>query len=86
MAKIAKPIKRGAIAVSVPVKFIELRPSMCRWPIGDPQHFETFRFCGCACPSEAAYCNTHNAVAHASSRPVTPRNAKFQIRPPAKVA
>ena len=25
MAKIAKPIKRGAIAVSVPVKFIELR-------------------------------------------------------------
>ena len=25
MAKIAKPIKRGAIAVSAPVKFIELR-------------------------------------------------------------
>ena len=30
----------------VKIKFMELRPSMCRWPIGDPKHIETFRrFC-----------------------------------------
>ena len=74
------------LAVSVPVKFMELRPSMCRWPIGDPQHFETFRFCGSACPSKASYCKTHNAIAHASSRLGTPRKTKFQMRPPAGVA
>jgi hypothetical protein len=38
--------KSGPLAASVPVKFMELRPSMCRWPIGDPKHMETFRFCG----------------------------------------
>ena len=37
----------GPFAASV-VKFMELRPSMCRWPIGDPKHIETFRFCGFA--------------------------------------
>ena len=69
------------LAVSVPVKFMELRPRMCRWPIGDPQHFETFRFCGSACPSEASYCKTHSAIAHASSHPGTPCKTKFQMRP-----
>ena len=41
--------KSGPLAASVRVKFMELRPSMCRWPIGDPKHIETFRFCGSAC-------------------------------------
>ena len=30
--------KSGPLAASVPAKFMELRPSMCRWPIGDPKH------------------------------------------------
>jgi hypothetical protein len=64
----------------VSVKFMELRPSMCRWPIGDPQHFETFRFCGCACLSEASYCEKHNAIAHPPSRPGTSRKTNFQMR------
>jgi hypothetical protein len=63
----------------VSVKFNELRPSMCRWPIGDPQHFETFRFCGCACPSEASYCKKHNAIAHPPSRVGTARKTNFQM-------
>ncbi len=74
------------VAMPLPVKFMELRPSMCRWPIGDPQHSETFRFCGSACPSEASYCKTHNTIAHASSRPGTPRKTKFQMRPGVRVA
>jgi hypothetical protein len=67
--------------VVVSVKFMELRPSICRWPIGDPQHFETFRFCGCACPSEASYCKKHNAIAHPPSRVGTVRKTNFQMRP-----
>jgi hypothetical protein len=64
----------------ISVKFMELRPSMCRWPIGDPQHFETFRFCGSACSSGASYCKTHNAIAHSLSRPGTSRKTDFQMR------
>jgi hypothetical protein len=74
-----KPRDRSAPMV-VYVKFMELRPSMCRWPIGDPQHFETFRFCGCACPSEDSYCKKHNAIAHPPSRVGTARKTNFQMR------
>ena len=57
--------KSGPLAASVRVKFMGLRPSMCRWPIGDPKHTETFRFCGSACSSGANYCKADNAKAHA---------------------
>ena len=70
----------GSAPVLVSVKFMELRPSMCRWPIGDPQNFETLRFCGSACPSEASYCKKHNAIAHPPSRPGTSRKTNFQMR------
>jgi len=73
--------KSGSAPVLVSVKFMELRPSMCRWPIGDPQHFEAFRFCGSACPSEASYCKAHNRIAHPPSRPGTARKTDFQMRP-----
>src|SRR6202140_4995180 len=76
----------GPFAASVPVKFMELRPSMCRWPIGDPKHIETFRFCGSACSSRAIYCNAHNAKAHAPNRPKTPGATEFQVQHPVRVA
>ena len=66
--------------VLVSVRFMELRPSMCRWPIGDPQHLETFRFCGSACPSKVSYCKKHNAIAHHSNRPGTSRKTDFRMR------
>lgn len=74
------------LVVSVPVEFMELRPSMCRWPIGDPQHFKTFRFCGCACSFNSAYCKRHDAIAHASRRPQIPPRAKFQMHGPVSAA
>jgi hypothetical protein len=61
------------LAATAPVTFIELRPSMCRWPIGDPQHFETFRFCGSSCLPEESYCKAHTEIARAPSRPSSPR-------------
>jgi hypothetical protein len=53
---------------SVPVRFMALRAGMCRWPIGDPHQFDKFRFCGCACSSEANYCRTHEKLALAPNR------------------
>jgi hypothetical protein len=61
------------LADTFPVKFIELHSSMCRWPIGDPQNFETFRFCGSFCATDESYCKAHTAIAHAASRPLKPR-------------
>ena len=29
------------LLASIPVGFMELRPGMCRWPIGDPHDFDT---------------------------------------------
>ncbi|MGD9545058.1 MAG: GcrA family cell cycle regulator [Methylocystis sp.] len=53
---------------SVPVRFMELRIGMCRWPIGDPHDLDTFRFCGCARSSQGAYCETHKKLALAPNR------------------
>ena len=78
--------KSGPLAASVQVKFMELRPSMCRWPIGDPKHIETFRFCGSACLSGAIYCKAHNAKAHAPNRRRTRRTTEFQVQSPVGVA
>ncbi len=53
---------------SSPVKFMDLRAGMCRWPIGDPHQFDAFRFCGCACSLEINYCRTHKKLASAPNR------------------
>lgn len=53
---------------SRPVRLAELRASMCRWPIGDPQHFETFRFCGCNCLLGESYCADHKKMAFAPGK------------------
>jgi GcrA cell cycle regulator len=63
---------------SVRVELMELRPGMCRWPIGDPQHSGTFRFCGSACSLDSAYCKSHDAIAH--------RSAKFKMARPVSTA
>jgi hypothetical protein len=98
MAKIGSPTKRPTSKVGfcgdpedaapqlVRVKFMELRPSMCRWPIGDPKHIETFRFCGSACSSGDIYCKAHTAKAHAPNRPRTPRTTNFRLQHPVRVA
>jgi hypothetical protein len=60
------------LPASTPIAFMELRPGLCRWPIGDPRHLEKFRFCGCACASEAIYCTTHEALSFVPNKPRTP--------------
>jgi hypothetical protein len=53
---------------SRPVRLAQLRGDMCRWPIGDPQHFEAFRFCGCQRMLGDSYCAAHKEMAFAPAK------------------
>ena len=50
------------IPFSTRVTIMDLRETMCRWPIGDPTSSE-FRFCGCRTSPNIPYCPTHASVA-----------------------
>ena len=56
---------RGVVVpMSEPVTIVELRESMCRWPIGDPAQAE-FRFCGAKkLPGQGPYCACHAGIAY----------------------
>lgn len=45
------------------VSLIDLKPSQCRWPLGDPQE-EGFGFCGDHRLSGLPYCSEHAQVAY----------------------
>jgi GcrA cell cycle regulator len=52
------------VAFAEPVTIVDLRESMCRWPIGDPGTSE-FRFCGAAKRVGAGpYCAHHAGIAY----------------------
>jgi GcrA cell cycle regulator len=51
------------IPVSERVTIMELRESMCRWPMGDPTTPE-FRFCGQRAIAGLPYCTHHARVAY----------------------
>lgn len=54
------------------VTIMELRESMCRWPLGDPASPD-FRYCGDVAPiGEGPYCKFHMKVAYVPSRPRKP--------------
>jgi GcrA cell cycle regulator len=52
------------VPICEPVTIMELRESMCRWPIGDPTRSE-FRFCGAKkLPGQGPYCSCHAGIAY----------------------
>ena len=52
------------VPICEPVTIMELRESMCRWPIGDPTQSE-FRFCGAKkLPGQGPYCSCHAGIAY----------------------
>lgn len=59
-AHAAEPV---ALAVSHRVTIMDLRESMCRWPIGDPTTPE-FRFCGGRSITGLPYCTHHAEIAY----------------------
>lgn len=54
------------VPMSERVTIMELRESMCRWPLGDPSTSE-FRFCGGPSPIGTPYCTFHERIAYQPS-------------------
>ena len=52
-----------ALPGSKTVGFMDLRGCMCRWPVSDPAHATTVRYCGDWCSAEVSYCETHRRIA-----------------------
>lgn len=62
-------LEEVVIPLSERVTIMELRESMCRWPLGDPTTPE-FRFCGQRATPGVPYCTHHARVAY---QPATDR-------------
>lgn len=73
------PAAPVALAVSERVTIMDLRESMCRWPLGDPTTPE-FRFCGARSITGLPYCTHHAEIAYqpAAERKRDRRVASFR--------
>ncbi len=49
------------------VCILDLADHKCRWPMGDPQDKENFRFCGGKLDADRVYCDYHTHVAYQRS-------------------
>jgi GcrA cell cycle regulator len=56
-------VEEVVIPMSERVTIMELRDSMCRWPLGDPSTPE-FRFCGARSGTAGPYCGYHAQLAY----------------------
>jgi GcrA cell cycle regulator len=75
----AQPEEEVVIPMSERVTLMELRESMCRWPMGDPTTPE-FRFCGGKSPvGGGPYCAHHARVAY---QPAQDRRRRDQLKAP----
>lgn len=64
---ILRPTEEVVIPMSERVTIMELKESMCRWPLGDPATAE-FRYCGAKSPIGDTYCGHHARVAYQPSQ------------------
>ena len=64
-----------AIPMSERVTIMDLRESMCRWPMGDPTKPE-FRFCGARSITGLPYCTHHARIAY---QPVADRKRERKL-------
>ncbi len=63
VAPTPRPIEDVVIPMSERVTILELRETMCRWPLGDPTTPE-FRYCGATSPVGVSYCASHARIAY----------------------
>lgn len=65
-----RPVPAAEAEIVVPlserVTIMDLRESMCRWPMGDPSSAE-FRFCGARSLTGMPYCDHHAQIAYQPS-------------------
>jgi GcrA cell cycle regulator len=64
---VLRPTEDVVIPMSERVTIMELRESMCRWPLGDPATPE-FRYCGSKSPIGDTYCAHHARIAYQPSQ------------------
>jgi GcrA cell cycle regulator len=58
----------NVVSMTENVTIMELRESMCRWPVGDPSSPD-FRYCGGKAPiGEGPYCKHHSRMAYQPSQ------------------
>jgi GcrA cell cycle regulator len=62
-AKPARAPEEVVVPLSLKVTIVELRESMCKWPIGDPSSME-FRYCGSPSHNGTPYCQYHGKLAY----------------------
>ena len=65
------------VPLSLKVTIVELRESMCKWPIGDPSSSE-FRYCGSPAHGATPYCQHHGKLAY---QPAQDRRREREKRP-----
>lgn len=74
-----EPVDLGEDDVAIPmserVTIMDLRESMCRWPMGDPTKPE-FRFCGARSIMGLPYCTHHARIAY---QPVADRKRERKL-------
>ncbi len=62
-AVVPRQVENVVIPISERVTILELRESMCKWPLGDPTSPE-FRYCGSPSPIGVSYCGPHARIAY----------------------
>jgi GcrA cell cycle regulator len=65
------------VPMSLKVTIVELRESMCKWPIGDPSSAD-FRYCGSPAHTGTPYCQHHGKLAY---QPAQDRRRERDRRP-----
>jgi len=62
----SKPVRAPeevVVPMSLRVTIVDLRETMCKWPLGDPSSSE-FRYCGSPVHSGTPYCGHHGKLAY----------------------
>lgn len=75
--QLARAPEDVVVPLSLKVTIVELRESMCKWPIGDPSSID-FRYCGSPSHSGTPYCAHHGKLAY---QPAQDRRRERDRRP-----
>ncbi len=68
------------VPLSLRVTIVELRESMCKWPIGDPSSPD-FRYCGSPAHGTTPYCQHHGKLAYQPAQDRRRERDREQRRP-----
>lgn len=78
--KPARTPEEVVVPLSLKVTIVELRESMCKWPLGDPSSME-FRYCGSPSHSGTPYCQHHGKLAYQPAQDRRREREREQRRP-----